>query len=111
MILPHSQSPAPVPALPGITRRTLVHGPKMMLCEFTLQTGSDLPLHTHPHEQAGYVVSGRIRLTVGEQTHDLGPGDSYYAGANVPHGAKILQTAVVVDTFCPPREDYYPKES
>ena len=106
MIVHRNQDTTPVPALPGIIRRTLVHGPKMMICEFSLQAGSVLPIHTHPHEQAGYVVSGKIRLTLGEETHDLGPGDSYYAAPNVPHGATILETAIVVDTFCPPREDY-----
>jgi quercetin dioxygenase-like cupin family protein len=109
MILPHSQS-QPTPALPGITRRTLVHGASMMLVEFSLQAGSQLPLHSHPHEQAGYLVSGKIRLTVGTETRDLGPGDSYYAPANVPHGATILEDAIVIDTFSPPREDYLPSK-
>src|SRR5512146_1508907 len=74
----------PVQALPGITRRTLVHGPQMLTCEFTLQQGHDLPIHTHPHEQTGYVVSGRIRLHIDSQSFELGPGDSYYASPNVP---------------------------
>ena len=106
MIVHRDTDSVPVQALPGIIRRTLVHGPRMMICEFTLQAGSDLPMHAHPHEQAGYVVSGRIRLTLAGQIHELGPGDTYYAAPNVPHGAHILETAVVVDTFCPPREDY-----
>jgi quercetin dioxygenase-like cupin family protein len=58
------------------------------------------------HAKAGYVVSGQIRLTLGTETQNLGPSDSYYAPPNVPHGATILQTAVVIDTFSPPREDY-----
>ena len=95
-----------VEALPGITRRTLVHGPRMLTCEFTLQQGRDLPIHTHPHEQTGYIVSGRIRLHIDGKSFELGPGDSYYAWPNVPHGATVLETAVVVDTFTPPREDY-----
>ena len=110
MILPHSQS-TPTPALPGITRCTLVHGTSMMIVEFTLQAGSSLPLHTHPHEQAGYIAAGKIRLTVGNETRDVGPGDSYYAAPNVPHSATALEDAVVVDTFCPPREDYLPSPS
>jgi quercetin dioxygenase-like cupin family protein len=106
MIVHREPESVPVQALPGIIRRTLVHGPNMMICEFNLQAGSNLPIHTHPHEQAGYVVSGRIRLTLNGETHDLGAGDSYYAAPNVPHGAAVLENAVVVDTFSPPREDY-----
>jgi quercetin dioxygenase-like cupin family protein len=106
MIIHRQTESVPVQVLPGITRRTLVHGPKMLTCEFVLEQGRDLPLHSHPHEQSGYIVSGRIRLTLGQESCELGPGDSYYAPANVPHGATILETAVVVDTFSPPREDY-----
>jgi hypothetical protein len=58
MFLPHSQSPAPVPALPGITRRTLVHGTSMMLVEFSLQAGSTLPSHSCPCDPAGH--AGRL---------------------------------------------------
>ncbi len=106
MLIRRHSTTAAIVALPGVTRRTLVHGPRMLVCEFTLEKGHDLPIHTHPHEQAGYIVSGHIRLTIAGETFDLGPGDSYYAEPNVPHGATILETAVVVDTFTPPREDY-----
>ena len=106
MLIHRRTDSVPVQPLPGITRRTLVHGPKMLVCEFTLEQGRDLPMHTHPHEQAGYIVSGRIRLTIAGETFDLGPGDSYYAEPNIPHGATILETATVIDTFTPPRDDY-----
>lgn len=105
MILKHS-STDPVSALPGITRRTLVHGPSLMLVEFTLEAGRDLPIHTHPHEQAGYIVSGRLRLSLEGAFHELGPGDSYHVLPNVPHGAFIHETAIVLDGFSPPRQDY-----
>jgi len=79
-----------------------------MLCEFTLAAGAVIPNHAHPHEQAGYVVSGRLRITIDGQTSELGPGGTYCAPSNVPHSALILEPAVVVDAFSPPREDYLP---
>ena len=82
--------------------------PVRVYIEFSLKAGSNLPLHSHPHEQAGYIVSGKIRLTVGTETQELGPGGTYYAAPNVPHGAAILEDAIVVDTFSPPRQDYLP---
>jgi quercetin dioxygenase-like cupin family protein len=98
----------PVAAAPGITRRALLTGSAMMVCEFRLDAGAKIPEHSHPHEQIGYVVSGRLRITVANQSHELGPGDTYWAPANVPHSARIMEAAVVVDTFSPPREDYRP---
>lgn len=97
---------APVEVMPGLLRRTLVTGKSMMICEFTLDAGVEIPRHAHPHEQVGYVASGKVRITVGDESFVLGPGDSYYAPSGVQHGAQVIQKAVVVDTFNPPREDY-----
>lgn len=96
----------PVEMLPGLVRRTLADSESMMLCEFTFDAGVEVPNHSHPHEQVGYVVSGQLRMTVDGQSHDLGPGDSYHAPSNVPHGALTLEPSVVVEVFSPPREDY-----
>jgi quercetin dioxygenase-like cupin family protein len=97
---------SPVEVMPGLFRRTLVTGKSMMICEFALDTGVEIPSHAHPHEQVGYVASGKVRITVGDESFVLGSGDSYYAPSGVQHGAQVLQKAVVVDTFNPPREDY-----
>jgi quercetin dioxygenase-like cupin family protein len=96
----------PVEMLPGIIRRTLKEGRSMMICEFTLDKGTEIPIHSHPQEQIGYIVSGKIRITVDSQSFDLGPGDCYGALPEVPHGALVLERAVVVDTFSPLRDDY-----
>jgi quercetin dioxygenase-like cupin family protein len=91
---------------PGVTRRVLANGPKLMLVEFTFEAGRTMPVHTHAHEQVGYVVSGRIGLTMEGILHELVPGDSYHVLPNVPHGVAIREAAVVLDTFTPPREDF-----
>jgi len=96
----------PVQMLPGLIRRTLVSSDRLMICRFDLDKGVEIPDHSHPHDQAGYVVSGKIRITVGGKSLDLGEGDSYSAPPNVPHSALALEASVVVDTFYPPRDDY-----
>jgi len=47
-----------------IKMKTLVYGDKTLMVEFQLAKGADLPVHQHPHEQTGYLVSGRIDLTM-----------------------------------------------
>jgi quercetin dioxygenase-like cupin family protein len=91
---------------PGVRRRTLGHGPQMLLAEFTLAAGGGMPTHSHPHDQVGYVLRGSMQLTIGEETHTCVAGDSYYIPGNMPHRAVTLEDALVVDVFCPPREDY-----
>ncbi len=90
----------------GLIRKTLVCSDNLMICRFDLDEGVLIPSHSHPHDQAGYVVSGKIRITVNDKSCDLGAGDSYSAPPNVLHSAQALVASVVVDTFYPPREDY-----
>jgi quercetin dioxygenase-like cupin family protein len=96
----------PVNMLPGLTRRTLATSQAMMICEFTFEPRVTIPLHSHPHEQVGYVVRGRVEMTIAGHTETLGPGDSYCAPSNIPHSAFTLEPTIIVDTFSPPREDY-----
>jgi quercetin dioxygenase-like cupin family protein len=97
-----------VDALPGILRKTLSYGHTTLMAEFHLTAGFPLPVHEHPHEQTGYLVSGRLRLTIGGETHDVRPGDSWCIPGGVPHGAEVLEDAVAVEVFSPVREDFVP---
>ena len=56
--------------LPGIQMKTLCYGDQTLMTEFILERGTTLPLHAHPHEQTGYLVKGRIRLTLNGEEHD-----------------------------------------
>jgi quercetin dioxygenase-like cupin family protein len=78
----------------------------MMMCEFTFDAHVEIPIHTHPHEQIGYLAEGHVEMTINGQKYELKRGDSYCAPPNTPHGAFTLEPSVIVDTFCPPREDY-----
>jgi quercetin dioxygenase-like cupin family protein len=105
MISRHSDA-CPLEMMSGLVRRTLAEGKSMMICEFTLDPGVEIPGHAHPHEQIGYIASGRVRLTIDGESFDVGPGDTYCALPGVKHGAIALERSVVVDSFSPPREDY-----
>ena len=96
-------------ALKGVDLKTLVYGDKTLCTEFRLGMGSKLPRHRHPHEQTGYLVSGRIRLSIGQEMFEVAPGDSWCIPANVEHGAEILMDSVAVEVFSPVREEYLPE--
>jgi quercetin dioxygenase-like cupin family protein len=92
----------------GISRKTLAYGEKTLMTEFRLKKGSILPRHAHPHEQTGYLVSGRVNIQVGEETFEAEPGDSWSIAGDLEHGAEPLMDSVVVEVFSPVREDYLP---
>jgi len=96
-------------ALEGVKLKTLVYGDKTLCTEFRLEMGSKLPRHRHPHEQTGYLISGRIRLSIGQEMFEVAPGDSWCIPANVEHGAEILMDSVAVEVFSPVREEYLPE--
>lgn len=96
----------PVEMLPGALRRTLVCGEKVMMVHFTIGEGAEVPRHSHPHEQVGYVVAGELTMTIGDESYRLKPGDSYYAPSGVEHSATAHSNVIVLDVFSPPREEY-----
>lgn len=96
----------PVEMLPGIVRRTLNEGARMMLCELRMTKGAVVPAHTHPHEQIGYLAAGRLRFRIGQVWRDLGPGDSWCVPGGVEHEVHVLEDTVCIDVFSPPRAEY-----
>ena len=107
-VFAHAADEGFVDALPGIRRKTLAHGDATLLTEFRLEAGAVLPVHDHPQEQTGYLVAGRLRLTVGDETRDMSPGDSWSIPGDFPHGGVALEDTVAVEVFSPVREDYLP---
>ena len=95
--------------LEKIQQKTLVYGDKTLMAEFRLEQGADLPRHSHPHEQTGYLVSGEIELTIGDETHQVKPGDSWCIAGDVEHKAMAVEDSVATEVFSPVREDYIPQ--
>lgn len=91
-----------------IQMKTLVYGEKTLMVEFRLAKGAHLPAHQHSHEQTGYLVSGRIDLTIDGVVHDVRPGDSWCIPGKAPHAAVAYEDSVALEVFAPVREDYLP---
>jgi len=96
----------PVEMVPGVRRRTLSWGERLMVVQVVLEEGAVVPAHRHPHEQITYVIEGELSMQVGGRSHVLQAGDSLLFPADVEHGATAIKRTLVVDTFSPPRDDY-----
>jgi quercetin dioxygenase-like cupin family protein len=96
----------PVQLVPGAMART-PHGSHIMMSYLELAAGAVIPLHHHPHEQAGMLLQGRMELTIGEEAQVCEPGAMFIIPPDVPHSARPVDgPAVVLDIFSPVREDY-----
>lgn len=93
---------------PGIKRKTLVYAENTLMTEFILEKGADLPAHDHPQEQTGYLVSGHLLMTIGNEEYEVRPGSSWAITGGIGHKAKALERSVAVEVFSPVRSDYLP---
>ena len=61
-------------------------GGAFCLLEVSLASGMGVPRHTHTREdEAYYVISGELEVTVGGEVFVLKAGDSLMAPRNIPH--------------------------
>jgi quercetin dioxygenase-like cupin family protein len=90
----------------GINARVL-NGERLSFAVVELDPGVPLPEHHHEHEQLGVVIRGAITFRIGDETRELGPGETWTIPSNVPHEATAgPDGAVVIDVFAPVREDW-----
>jgi mannose-6-phosphate isomerase-like protein (cupin superfamily) len=72
---------------------------------FTLPPGTDPDVH--PFDQLVHVISGRLRLVVGDQEYLLAAGDVCYVPGGVPHsGGPVDGPVHFMEIFAPARDDY-----
>src|SRR4051812_1294180 len=87
-------------ARPGERGETiLARGDKLYLRKWESEpAGETSPPHSNPYEFVAYVLSGRVRVRVGDaEPRDLGPGDSWAVPVATPYSFEVLETASVVE--------------
>ena len=92
----------------GVVRRVLAYNSQLMCVENRFEPGAVGALHSHPHTQITYVVSGRFSFVIDGETHEVGPGDTMLKTDGVVHGCTCLEAGVLLDIFNPMREDFLP---
>jgi quercetin dioxygenase-like cupin family protein len=82
-------------------------GEKIMMSLVEIAPNSQVPMHAHPHEQAGMVLEGEFDFTIGGETTRMKQGDFYIIPGGVEHGLVSLDGwSSALDIFSPPREEY-----
>jgi quercetin dioxygenase-like cupin family protein len=85
----------------------IVHGERITLGIVELDPDSHVPEHHHENEQLGMCLTGSLAFRVGDETLQLGPGDTWTIPSDVPHEVHVgPHGAVVIDVFVPPRDDW-----
>lgn len=103
-VIPHSDE-ATVEALPGVHLSQLAAGERMSLQHFRIEPNGSVDVHSHHHEQLGFLVEGTLDFVIDGERVRVGPSDSYVIPSEEPHGAENPSddAAVGVELFSPPR--------
>ena len=90
----------------GVEMR-VVHGEKMTIVYFSLAPGAEMPEHSHPHEQMGTVLAGKIEIVVDGEKKIIDQGSVYHVPSNAVHSGRCLELpSEAIEVFSPPREDF-----
>src|ERR1700736_4915050 len=83
----------------GVAFDLLAIGPQSMVTKMHYRKDNVIPFHSHPNEQTGYILSGRICVLTRDSRHELGPDDTYAIPANIEHSIEIIEDAEEVQKF------------
>ena len=65
--------------------------------------GSEPPLYVHhANDETFCVLEGKMRIMVGDDIYDAGPGDMLFAPRGIPHAFRIKSPVARVITLCTP---------
>jgi quercetin dioxygenase-like cupin family protein len=72
----------------------------MTFGHYDFDAGADIHPHSHEQEEVWHVLEGRLRITIGGETVEAGPGFIAVVPPNVEHAVVALTDgkATVVDT-------------
>ncbi len=90
----------------GVVRRILAYNDGLMCVENKFEKGAVGALHSHPHTQITYIVSGVFAFTIDGETRTVRKGDTLLKEDGVVHGCTCLEEGILLDIFNPMREDF-----
>lgn len=90
----------------GLFRKILAYTDELMCVENHFEVGAVGNLHSHPHTQITYVVSGAFEFTIGDEKKVVKAGDSMLKKDGIVHGCVCLEKGILLDIFTPMREDF-----
>ena len=90
----------------GIKRKVVAYNENVMCVEVHFKKGAIGAVHTHPHEQISYTLSGKFEFNVDGKKVVLETGDSTFTQPDIPHGVVCLEEGILLDFFTPCRKDF-----
>ena len=87
----------------GTERQVLIgpdQNPNFAMRRFIMQPGGGMPMHTNTVEHEQYVLRGRARVVIGDDTHEVKAGDVVYIPAGTPHSYTAISEGEPFEFLC-----------
>jgi quercetin dioxygenase-like cupin family protein len=86
-----------------------IGGDQVLMCRVVYEPGKTVPRHAHEHtEQLMAVVEGSVRMTIGDETRDLGPGDVVCVNRGIEHELHSENGVTFFEALAPVPLDHVP---
>lgn len=91
---------------PGVTRKTLAYGDRMLAIQTILPKGATAPLHAHHHEQLSFCLEGRLEVEMEGESAVCEAGGSWVVPGDVEHSARAIEDSLMLEVFSPVRTEF-----
>ena len=108
MALVLSSDEIPETVVSGLAIRRTITGENLMLTRYEAKAGATFEGHSHPEEQVGYVIKGRVEFFIGEPEvrYEFTAVPFFRFEPKERHRSRALEDIMVVDIFSLPRPEY-----
>lgn len=90
----------------GDQKRRVVHMDNITVIFFQASKGLITPKdHYHFNEQVTYLISGKIKIIIGNKEKIIKEGEGYMVPSNEKHHIEVLENCFLMDFFSPKRDD------
>lgn len=96
-------------SLTDTIQRRYINTGQLTIARFELARGGVVPRHSHEHEQVTNVLSGALKFVTADAEVIVRQGESITIAPWLEHRVDVLEDAVVIDVFCPVRQDWVTK--
>lgn len=79
--------------------------PHFAMRRFRMEDGGGMPLHTNQVEHEQYVLRGRARIVLGDETVEVGADDVLLIPAGLPHSYEVIEAPFEFLCLVPNRPD------
>ena len=89
----------------GLTRKVYTYCDELMTIVNLFESNVTVDAHSHPNTQTVYILEGKFKLTIDNESKILEKGDSALVLSNIVHGITCMEKGALIETFTPMREE------